>query len=218
MSAVPRVKARPRGKCLRLSHVDWKTYTKLMYLFAERHDIRLIYDRGELEMMTPLLQHDNPAWFLGTMVQVLTEELGLPLRGGGSTTMRRRLKKRGIEADECFWIENAPQMAGRLRLDLRRDPPPDLAIEVDVTHGSLDRLAIYAELKLPEVWRFKGEELTFYVLDDHGKYQKAAVSRSFPILTPADVIRFVQRSHEAANQNIVIQEFREWIRQRRSTK
>src|SRR5436190_2363972 len=124
--------------------------------------------------MSPRLEHDDDGRFLGDLVFVLTEELGLPLKRGGSTTLRRRLKQRGIEADECFWIANAPRMAGRRRLDLRVDPPPDLAIEVDVTHSPLDRLSIYAALKIPEVWRLKGDELLFYVLGGDGTYQAAA--------------------------------------------
>src|SRR6266699_3484637 len=109
----------PAGGSLRLSYVDWHTYTRLLRAFAERPGIRLTYDRGELEIMSPPLEHDDDGRVLGTFVFVLTEELGLPLKHGGSTTLRRRLKKRGIEADECFWIANAHRMAGRRNLDLR---------------------------------------------------------------------------------------------------
>ena len=103
--------------------------------------------------MSPLLEHDDPSQFLSDMVLILTLELGLPLKRGGSVALRRQLRRRGIEADSCFWIANAHRMAGRRRLDLRVDPPPDLAIEVDVTSSSLNRLAIYAALGVPEVWR-----------------------------------------------------------------
>src|SRR5262249_36748647 len=145
----------PAGRCLQLSGIDWQTYLRLLRAFAERPGIRLAYDRGELEMMAPLLEHDGDSWFLGDMVFVLTEELGLPLKRGGSTTLRRRKRQRGIEADACYWIASASQMAGRRRLDLRTDPPPDLAIETDVTHSSMDRLSIYAALGVPEVWRLE---------------------------------------------------------------
>jgi Uma2 family endonuclease len=151
----------PPGRCLRLSCVDWKTYSRLLHAFAERPGIRLTYDRGELEIMSPTLEHDDDGRVLGMFVLVLTGELGLPIKPGGSTTLRRRLLRRGIEADECFWITNAHRIAGRRRLDLRTDPPPDLAIEVDVTHSSLDRLAIYAALGVPEIWRLAGDTLIF---------------------------------------------------------
>lgn len=165
-------------------------------------------------MMTPLLAHDNPGRFLGTMVWVLTDELGMPLKAGGSTTMRRKLKQRGIEADECFWIANAPRMAGRLRLNLRRDPPPDLAIEVEVTHGSIDRLPIYAALKVPEVWRAKDRKLTFHVLEGTRRYRVASASRIFPMVTPSDLERFLELALAAPDEHVVARQFRRWVRQR----
>jgi Uma2 family endonuclease len=216
MSQAPSVKQPPPGRCLRLSGIDWQTYTRLLRAFAERPGVRLTYDRGELEMMSPLLEHDDDARFLGDLVFVLTEELGLPLKRGGSTTLRRRLRRRGIEADECFWIANAPRMAGRRRLNLRTDPPPDLAIEVDVTHSSLDRLGIYAALGVPEVWRLDGDVLTFFVLGADGAYAGAAASRSFPLVTPADLLGFLQQARQAGDENAVVRQFRDWIRQRRA--
>jgi Uma2 family endonuclease len=196
--------------------VDWQTYSRLLHAFAERPRIRLTYDRGELEIMSPLLEHDDDGRFLGDLVFVLTEELGLPLKRGGSVTMRRRKKKRGIEADESFWIANAHRMAGRRRLDLRKDPPPDLSVEVDVTHSSMDRMGIYAALGVPEVWQLDADTLTFHVLDEKGTYQSVPNSRSFPLVTPADLMRFLQQARQAGDENAVVRQFREWIRQRRA--
>jgi Uma2 family endonuclease len=200
---------------LLLSGVDWRTYSRLLRIFAERPRIRLTYDRGELEIMSPTLEHDDDSQILGDFVFVLTEELSLPLKRGGSTTLRRRVKQRGIEADACFWIANAHRMAGRRRLDLRTDPPPDLAIEVDVTHSSMDRLSIYAALGVPEVWRLDGDVLTFYVLDAAGAYRTSAASRSFPLVAPADLLGFLQQARQAADENLVVRQFRDWIRAHR---
>lgn len=213
MSQAPPLQAPATQQCLRLSGIDWKTYSRLLHAFAERPGVRLTYDRGELEIMAPLLMHDDDGRSLGRMVVVLTEELGLPIKCAGSTTLRRRLRQRGIEADECYWIANAPRMAGRRRLDLRRDPPPDLAVEVDVTHSSLDRMSIYAVLGVPEVWRLEGDALTFHVLGA-GAYQESATSQSFPLVTPADLLGFLQQLRQAGNENPLLQQFREWIRQR----
>ena len=214
MSPATPVSAAPARQCLRLSGIDWRTYTRLLGVFAERPGIRLTYDRGELEIMSPSLEHDDEVWFLGRLVMVLTEELGLPLKSGGSTTLRRRLRQRGIEADACFWIANAHRMAGRRRLDLRRDPPPDLAIEVDVSHSSLNRLAIYAVLRVPEVWRLEGETLTFHVLQVDGRYQASPTSQAFPQLTPADVLGWLHQVRQGAEENTVLRQFRAWLRQR----
>jgi Uma2 family endonuclease len=202
-----------KGSCL-LSGVDWHTYSRLLHLFAERPRVRLTYDRGELEIMSPLVEHDDDSRFLGDLVFLLTEELGLPLKRGGSTTLRRRRRQRGLEPDECFWIANAPRMAGVRRLDLRVHPPPDLAIEVDVSHSSLDRMAIYAALGVPEVWRLDGGTLTFHVLDANGAYQAAANSRAFPQVAPADLLGFLQQARRAGDENPVVRQFRQWVRQR----
>src|SRR5438876_12215976 len=92
------------GQTVRLAAIDWRTYSRLLQAFAERPGIRLTYDRGELEITAPLLKDDHDAWFLGNLVFVLTEELGLPLKRGGSTTLKRRARRHGLEPDACFWI------------------------------------------------------------------------------------------------------------------
>jgi Uma2 family endonuclease len=207
--------AKAAGRAVVLEDVGWRTYERLLRTFAGRHDVRLTYDRGRLEIMSPLLEHEDDGRFLGRLVIVSTEELNRPVKSGGSTTMRRQLKQRGIEADESFWIDNAPRMQGRRRLDLRRDPPPDLAIEVDVSHGSLDRLAIYAALKVPEVWRLEGDVLRFHVLRSDGAYVEAPRSLAFPMISPADLLRFLHKARKAGDQNPVVREFRSWLRRRR---
>ena len=129
--------------------------------------------------------------------------------------MRRHLRRRGIEPDKCYWIAHAQRMKGRRRLDLRRDPPPDLAIEVDVTRSSLDRMEIYAALRVPEVWRLKDDTITFHVLRAvAAEYHDAVRSKVFPIVSADDLLRTVQRSRETGDQNSVLREFRAWIRRR----
>jgi Uma2 family endonuclease len=216
MSQAPSVTTPPRGSSLLLSNVDWQTYTRLLRIFAERPGIRLTCDRGELEILSPLLEHDWDTDFLGAMVRVLTDELGLPVIGGGSVTIRLRRRQRGLEPDRCYWIANAPRMAGRRRLDLRTDPPPDLAIETDVTRSSLNRMSIYATLGVPEVWRVEGDVLAFYVLDANRAYVGSAVSRSFPLVMPADLLPFLQQSRQGPDQNVLIRQFRAWTQQRRA--
>jgi Uma2 family endonuclease len=201
-------------RSLRLSDVDWKTYSRILDIFGERPGFRVTYDRGELEIMSPTLAHDDDNRLLGHMVLVLTEELNLPLKHGGSTTMRRRLLQRGVEADTSFWIANAHRMQGRRELNLSRDPPPDLAIEVDVTRSSLKRLAIYEALRVPEVWRLKNDVLTFHVLGSDAKYATSANGLSFPLVSPADILGFLKRARQAKNVNTVVRDFRAWIRKR----
>lgn len=206
----------PKGQSVVLDNVDWPMYSHLLRVFADRPRVRLTYDRGSLEIMSPLLEHEDDGAALNLMVFLLTQELNLPHKQGGSVTMRRRRAERGLEADRCFWIANAPRMAGVRRLDLRRDPPPDLAVEVDVTRSSLDRMAIYATLRVPEVWRLDGDTLTFHILNDQGAYDLAEHSLSFPLVTPPELFGFLQQARVAGDQNPVLNQFREWIRQRRA--
>src|SRR6266446_8447150 len=93
-----------------LYNIKWPTYSRLLKIFAERPSVRLAYDRGALEIMSPLHEHESDADILGRFVVTLTEELGLPIKGGRSTTSRRRKRKRGLEPDNCFWIANEHHM------------------------------------------------------------------------------------------------------------
>ncbi len=167
--------------------------------------------------MSPLLFHENEGHILGQFVITLTQELGCEITPGGSVTIRRRGRRRGLEPDECFWIANAGRMAGHRRLDLRVDPPPDLAIEIDATRSSLNRLSIYANLGVPEVWHLQGNALTFLVLMG-GTYAPASHSVSFPFLTPADLVPFLEQWRQGGGFNAVIAAFRTWMQQRQAPK
>ncbi len=203
----------PVAQCLVLENVDWRMYSQLQRAFAERPGVRLTYDRGTLEIMSPLLEHDGGADFLGRLVCTLTEELNLPIKGSGSTTLRRRKKRRGLEPDRGYWIEHESVMRAKRRFNARIDPPPDLAIEVDVTSSSLDRMSIYAKLRVPEIWRLDGVALEFYILDAKGRYTLAATSKAFRGLTPSDVLPFIGM-RGTIDENAVIRQFRTWVQQR----
>lgn len=193
-----------------LHDIDWGTYTRLLRAFERRRGFRLTYDRGILEIMSPLWEHERPAYVLGRFIDVLTEELKLPCEPGRSVTLRRRRKNRGLEPDNCYWIANAARLAGKTRLDLRVDPPPDLAIEVDITRSSLDRMSIYGALGVPEVWRLTSTALTFQILES-GAYQVRSHSLAFPRLASADLIGFFSRLGQMDSTSLVA-EFREWVR------
>jgi Uma2 family endonuclease len=195
-----------------LPNTDWQTYSRLLRAFAERPAVRLTYDRGVLEIMPPLLRHDRPSDFLGVLIRALTDELGLSVMGGGSTTLRRRRKHRGLEPDRCYWIANEPAVRAVHDLDLRIHPPPDLAIEVDVSRSSLDRMGIYAALGIPEVWRLEEPSLTFHVLNPAGGYDLVTHSRSFPQVTPADLMRFLTMLGRE-EENAIVRQFRAWVKQ-----
>jgi Uma2 family endonuclease len=103
---------------------------------------------------------------VGNCVRAIVEELDLPCRGLGSTTFRRRLKKRGLEPDDCFYIKSQPKVVGKKRLNLLKDPPPDLVVEIDITSRVIPRLPIYVSLEVPEIWRYDGRNLYCLLLQN----------------------------------------------------
>jgi Uma2 family endonuclease len=193
-----------------LHDIDWDTYTRLLRAFEGQRGFRLTYDQGTIEIMSPRWDHERPADLLGSFVVVLTEELELPRIAGRSVTLRRRKKQRGLEADNCYWIASAGRLHGKTKLDLRVDPPPDLAIEIEVTKRVLNRLAIYAALRVPEVWVVGRKGIRFHVLENNA-YASRPESQAFPKLRPTDLARFLRLVGQADDLTIVKQ-FREWVR------
>ena len=192
---------------------SWRTYERLLRAFEERPGVRLTYDRGVLEIMTLSHGHEYSAHLLGRLVEALTEELNLPLHGGKSTTLRRRKRQRGLEPDECYWIANEPLVRGKRELDLKRDPPPDLGMEIDVSRSSINRMAIYEAIRVQEVWRYDGHVLSFHILGQDEKYTESSHSLAFPQLTPSDLLTFLNLSDQM-DDNAIIRQFRAWVRQR----
>ncbi|MGH7176050.1 MAG: Uma2 family endonuclease, partial [Tepidisphaeraceae bacterium] len=127
----------------------------------------------------------------------------------GSTTWKRKKKSRGIEPDECFYIQNEPRVRGRLDIDIDRDPPPDLAIEVNLSRSSVDKLSVYAAIGINEVWTYDGKALLTYVLQNDGNYAGSQTSAALPFLRPADLQGFLDRFAEM-DQNSLMRAVRSW--------
>jgi Uma2 family endonuclease len=147
---------------------------------GEHPGVRLTYDKGKLQIMSPLPEHEWAAALLAQFVIVLANESQQPYATLRSTTYRRQDLERGLEPDDCFYLASLPRLLGRQDLGLAHDPPPDLAIEVDITHSSVDRLSIYADLGVPEVWRYDGQQLVCYGRTAEGIYQPREHSLAFP--------------------------------------
>lgn len=211
MSIVPHLTRRRKRRSVLIQAVDWRTYTRLLKLFADRSSPRLAYDRGTLEIMSPLFEHEVAAAMIAAFVLVLAEEQNIPAQSGGSTTLRLRKKQRGIEADRCWWVQNEARVRGKRTIDLKVDPPPDLAVEIDVTSSSLNKMGIYASLGLPEVWRGDDQGLTFQVLQPDGTYAAVTHSRAFPLVTADDLVRFLAL-RATLDETSVVRQFRAWVR------
>ncbi|MBW3540097.1 MAG: Uma2 family endonuclease [Planctomycetes bacterium] len=193
-----------------LTNVSWEFYERLLEELGDRH-IRVTFDRGNLELMSPSYRHERGGSVLGFLVQVAFEELDIRFISGGSTTFKRKLLKRGLEGDDCFWVENVDRILGKDDIDLDIDPPPDISIEIDITRSSLDRMSIYAALRVPQVWRFDGEMLEVHCLRDDGSYELCDRSPTFPFLPLEKVAEFLIHSFDVDDLTLR-REFRAWLR------
>lgn len=198
-----------------LLDADWQTYQSLRTLIGDR-PVQITYDRGRLELMSPSDLHERLKKLLDRMLAVIAEEWEIPLRSQGSTTFHNEGLGRGLEPDECYYIQNAHLLRGRDEIDLDSDPPPDLAIEIDVSSSSLNRLDIYAALKIPEIWRFDGENLFVLVLGEDIKYRAAVESQAIPGFNPKNLATHLARRNEL-DELSWLREFRSWVRRLRPT-
>ncbi|WP_338022990.1 Uma2 family endonuclease [Argonema galeatum] len=193
-----------------LENISWQTYESLLKDYEEQPGFRLTYDRGKLEIMTPLAPHEGSKKLIGRFVEAATEELNVEIRSLGSLTCKREDLARGLEPDQCYYIQNERVVRELDQIDLSQDPPPDLAIEIDITSSSINRLDIYAALGVPEVWRYNGSRLTILRLEG-GEYKECDRSPTLPQIPSSEVVRFLELS-KTMGETSLIKMFRKWVR------
>lgn len=191
-----------------LNDVDWEFYEQVLGKIGNR-PIRVTFFEGTIEIMAPLSKHELVKKAIARLVETMMLDLNMSAVPFGSTTFREEAKGAGLEPDECYYVKNPTAVRGMERFDPERYPPPDLAIEVDITRRSIPRQPIYAALGVAELWRFDGQELEVLVLGKKG-YSRVNSSSAFPFL-PMD--RFTQFVHRLLNEDqaIVLQDFRKWV-------
>ena len=190
-------------------NISWEAFERILDDVGETHH-RVTYQNGDLEFMTISLEHEGFGSWIGRLIFLVALEMKLTLKTGGSTTLKKALKKVGLEPDECFWIKHAAQIRGKKKWNALTDPPPDLAVEIDISSSWLDRLEIYASLKVPEVWRYR-EVLKVLVLGSNGKYRERSHSLAFPTLPMDEFVRFVKLL-DSDDELLLCQEFTDWLR------
>ncbi len=201
----------PREQRFLMRNIDWSQYLSIADNLGESH-VRLTYDRGNLEFMT--LSHGHERWssLLGQFIEVLTDELSMPRQSGGSTTLNREDVELGIEPDKCYYLEHEAEVRDKDQIDLTVDPPPDLAIEVEISRSSVSRMDIYAKLRVLEVWRYDGEVLRVYQLSEDGRYIQVERSPHFPFLLLGEVQAFLLRRN-SMDETSLVRAFRQWVRE-----
>ncbi len=200
----------PPGQTVMLDNVSWQEFETVLEELGENRNSRIAYDRGKLEIMTPLPEHEVNKVYLSNFVEILLEELDIEFCPLGSTTFKNQLMLKGIEPDSCFYIQNEALVRGKNRLDLTVDPPPDLALEVDITNRSHPE--IYQSLGVPELWRYERGKLQILLLVD-GKYSESESSANFPSFSLLEVIPQYLTQCRTEGRNKGIKAFRRWVRQ-----
>jgi len=175
-----------------LQGVSWEDYEQILEDNAEASGRRLTYDSGNLEIMTASIAHEQPNRTLSDLVVTILVEWDIDFLPAGSNTFRRRDLAKGFEPDSSFYIENVEAVRGKKKLDLRFDPPPDLVIEVEVTHSLVPKLPILAAVGVREIWHWENEAVRILCLEGAG-YREARRSSVLAPLRPGELSSFLEQ-------------------------
>ncbi|PAX59990.1 Uma2 family endonuclease [Brunnivagina elsteri] len=200
----------PPGQRVLLRNVSWNEFETILEELGEKRAARVAYNRGMLEIMTPLPEHERSKENISDFIKILFEEFDIEFLPLGSTTFKNESMSQGIEPDNCFYIQNEAAIRGKNRIDLNIEPPPDLALEVDVT--SRTNTKIYQTLGVPELWRFDRDKLQINILRD-GIYTETEFSPYFPNIPLTQVIPEYLQKLKTESRNKTMREFRAWVKE-----
>ena len=198
------------GQQLLVEDVSWQQFESILAELGEHRASRLSYSNRRLEIMVPLPEHEKAKEIIGDMVKILLEARQIAFESLGSTTLKNERMSQAVEPDNCFYIQNQAAVIGKNRLDMSVDPPPDLAIEIDLT--SRTQLDNYQILGVPELWRYARRGLQINVLEAQ-KYIESDVSPTFPNIPIIEVVNQYTHQSQVAGRTQAIQAFRNWVRE-----
>jgi Uma2 family endonuclease len=197
------------GQSTVLHEIDWQQFESILQDLGEKRRSRIAYLNGVLEIVMPLPEREKIKVLIRDFVQVLMDEMEIDFEGFGSTTFKRVDKLAGLEPDDCFYIQNNVAMRGIRKLDMTIDPPPDLAIEVDVT--SKTKFDVYRVLGVPELWLYD-QTLKIYILRD-GEYIESELSPIFGDIPIRDVIPQFLEISLSQGRSTAMKAFRVWMQE-----
>ncbi len=200
----------PPGQQVLLQAVSWEEFEAILQELGDNRATRVAYCDGLLEIMSPLPEHEYFKETIGDAIKDMAETLELNYESYGSTTWRRQAKQAGLESDNCFYFQNEALVRGKLQFDLNQDPPPDLALEIDITSRSLERFPIYARLQVPELWCYDAGLLKIYHLQN-GTYAELEQSTIFSGLDIRALPQLIE-ANRAAGRLALRRSVREWVR------
>lgn len=196
------------GQQLLVEDVNWQQFESILAELGERRASRLSYSNGRLEIMVPLPEHEKAKEIIGDMVKILLEARQIAFESLGSTTLKNERMSQAVEPDTCFYIQNQAAVIGKNRLDMSVDPPPDLAIEIDLT--SRTQLDNYQILGVPELWRYARRGLQINVLQAE-QYIESDVSPTFPNIPIVELVNQYTQQSQVAGRTSAIQAFKNWV-------
>ena len=197
----------PTAQALTLTNVSWSTYQALLRDMGDHRVARLSFSQGQLQIKMPSQLHEIINRLLARIVTTLTEELGLEILDLGSTTLQQQDLEQGVEPDSCFYLQNAAQLQG-VNPVIPDNLPPDLVIEVDITSPSTQRMVVYQQLGVPEIWCYTQKQgVTIYQLQAE-TYTVTPQSRSFPFLR-TDKLNALIHDRQTQTENTVIRGLRQ---------
>ena len=194
-----------------IHNFSWQQFENLLLNLGDNRASRIAYDAGTLEIMTPLPEHEYFKQSISIAIEDMAEVLEYDYESYGSTTWRREVKQAGLEPDNCFYFQNEARIRGKIQFDLNEDPPPDLALEIDLTSKSLNRFPIYARLGIPELWCYEDGTLKIYRLQGED-YLEVERSQIFPTLNIRDLPQIIQ-SCRLQGRRVLRRTVREWVRE-----
>jgi Uma2 family endonuclease len=177
-----------------LQGISWEAYLQILDALPQSRGARLTYDDGVLEITVPLEIHEFSGRLIERFIFTLVELMGLKIKTMGSTTMNYPSLKKGAEPDNAYYIQNQPLVKGR-KVDFSQDPPPDLVVEIDITHTDIAKNQFYAKLGVPEFWRFDGHVWQIYQLQS-GEYIEMEVSPTFSRVPKERLYAFLAAAQE----------------------
>lgn len=196
------------GRRILLTDISWDDYENFLEDFESRPGWRLAFDKGRLEIMPPTMEHERFSVTFNDFIRIYCLFFDIDLESSGSTTFNSEELKKGVEPDECFYVQNVGKVSGKEKFT-KPYPIPDIAVEIDITTESLDKFPIYAALGVPELWIFDGKNLAFYELTDKN-YHQIKNSRALPKISSEDLVKFLEISR-SKGQTAALKSFRQWL-------
>lgn len=188
----------------------WQDYENLIETVGEARGLRIAFDGVTLQIMTLSTSHEKLTRLLDRLIGHLSTALDLEIEFFGSSTIKLSDEMKGLEPDACYYIQNVDAIGGKSEIDFRVDPMPDVAVEIDFHHVSLNKLAIYSSLGIREVWRYFQDGFEFYILDD-GSYRRVENSIALPIISSKVLSEFLNRG-TTEKQSAILRDFDAWLK------